>query len=84
MADARALIDRLKTAPILKGVRGQRPGDTEALAALLVRVGGLAASEAHIDQLDLNPLFVYPEGEGVVAVDALAVASGVVHGHGGH
>jgi acyl-CoA synthetase (NDP forming) len=76
-AQAEALIRRLKTAPILAGVRGQRPGDIAALASLVSRVADLAAAEANIDQLDLNPVFVYPVGEGVVAVDALAVAGQV-------
>lgn len=73
-AEAKALIARLRTAPILHGTRGQAPGDIDALAALVSRVAELARSEANIDQLDLNPVFVYPAGGGVVAVDALAVA----------
>jgi acetyltransferase len=73
-SEALRLIDRLKTAPILKGVRGQRAGDIDALADLVTRVGELARAENGIDQLDLNPVFVYSRGEGVVAVDALAVA----------
>lgn len=71
---ATALIGKLKTAPILAGARGQAPGDISALARLVSRVADLAAREANIDQLDLNPVFVYPVGQGVVAVDALAVA----------
>lgn len=72
--EARALIARLKTAPILNGVRGQPPADITALAGLVSRVAELARAEANLDQLDLNPVFVYPAGEGVVAVDALVVA----------
>lgn len=71
---ALTLIGKLKTAPILQGVRGQPPADVEALAALISRVADLALSEPEIDQLDLNPVFVYPKGQGVVAVDALAVS----------
>jgi acetyltransferase len=71
---ARVLIGRLKTAPILDGARGQPRGDIQALAELVSRVADLAETEANIDQLDLNPVFVYPAGQGVVAVDALAVA----------
>jgi len=80
--DAKALIGRLKTAPILAGARGQAPADIDALAALVSRVAELARAESNIDQLDLNPVFVYPAGEGVVTVDALVVA-GQPHG-GGH
>jgi len=73
-AEAKALILRLKTAPILGGVRGERPADIDALSALVSRVADLARTESEIDQVDFNPVFVYPEGEGVVAVDALVVA----------
>jgi acetate---CoA ligase (ADP-forming) len=72
--EALRLIGRLKTAPILHGVRGQPPADVEALAHLVSSVADLARAEASIDQLDLNPVFVYPRGEGVMAVDALIVA----------
>lgn len=77
---AKALIARLKTAPILQGVRGQGSADIDALAALVSRVADLARAEGNIDQLDLNPVFVYPAGEGVVAVDALAVAGQPTNG----
>ena len=69
------MIASLKTAPILMGARGEPPADIAALAELVVQVSILAASETGIDQLDLNPVFVYPEGQGLVAVDALAVAA---------
>jgi acetyltransferase len=59
----------------LAGTRGEAPGDLDALADLIVQVGNLATAETLIDQLDLNPVFVYPKGQGVVAVDALAVAA---------
>jgi acyl-CoA synthetase (NDP forming) len=73
-AQALRLILRLKTAPILQGTRGQGPADLEALAGLVSRVADLARTETSIDQLDLNPVFVHPRGEGVTAVDALVVA----------
>jgi len=85
--EAKQLILGLKTAPILAGVRGQKPADIDALAALVSRVAELARTETGIEQIDFNPVFVYPEGEGVVAVDALAVAvdpNGMAAGHGHH
>jgi len=74
-AEAKELILRLKTAPILAGVRGQAPADIDALAALVSRVADLARTETAIEQIDFNPVFVYAAGQGVVAVDALAVAA---------
>jgi acetyltransferase len=74
---AHQMIEELRIAPILKGVRGAEPSDIDALAVLLTRVGQLAwAESSRLSQLDLNPVFVYGAGEGVVAVDALAVAAG--------
>jgi acetyltransferase len=72
--EAKELILKLKTAPILAGVRGQAPADIDALAALVSRVADLARSETAIEQIDFNPVFVYAASQGVVAVDALAVA----------
>lgn len=73
-AEARALIARLKLAPLLEGVRGEAQADLDALAELVSRVAELARVERNIDQLDLNPVLVYPAGQGAVAVDALVVA----------
>lgn len=75
--EALALINKLKTAPILNGARGQGPADIEMLADLVTRIGDLARAERDIEQLDLNPVFVYPKGKGVVAVDALVVKRGI-------
>lgn len=82
--EALAMIARLKTAPILVGTRGEEPGDLDALADLVVRVGSLAMAEEAIEQFDLNPVFVYPRGQGVVAVDALAVAGNPARASSGH
>jgi len=83
-AEAKRLILSLKTAPILGGVRGQKPADIDALAALVSRVADLARTETGIEQIDFNPVFVYEAGQGVVAVDALAVAAGAQSAVGGH
>lgn len=77
---ALSLTRRLKTAPILEGVRGEAAGDMDALADLIVQVGELAIQEPALSQFDLNPVFVYPEGQGVVCVDALVVAGEMQEG----
>lgn len=70
--EALAMIARLKSAKLLAGWRSARPSDRAALAALMVRLSHLAADAADsIVAIDLNPVFVYAEGEGVAAVDAL-------------
>ena len=68
----RRRLERLRGAPILRGVRG-RPGvDLDALAALVAGVGRLLAEDPSIQEIDLNPVIASPSG--VVAVDALLVA----------
>ena len=52
------------------GARGRPPGDIDALATLLVRLGDFAVANAgRFRSLDLNPIIVKPAGQGVVAVD---------------
>lgn len=71
---ARAMIEELRIAPLFKGYRGRPPLDIEALADLLARVSCLIADHAdRIAEIDINPVFVRPEGEGVAAADALIV-----------
>ena len=72
--DALALLDELKGAALLKGVRGEKPADRVALAELVSAVSRFAADHADaVAEIDLNPVIVHPEGEGVSVVDALIV-----------
>ncbi len=70
--EALRMIGSLNASAILFGARGRPPADVDAMADLLMRGSDMAvAGQDTIDQLDLNPVFVYPKGQGVVAVDAL-------------
>ncbi|MEX2449425.1 MAG: acetate--CoA ligase family protein [Rhodospirillales bacterium] len=61
--DALDLIRSLKGAPILAGVRGQPPADVDALADVLVKLAQLGVDlKDHIDEADLNPVIVSPNG----------------------
>jgi acetate---CoA ligase (ADP-forming) len=64
---------RLKCGALLRGYRGSPALDVDALADLIVRVGQLLCSEPAIREIDLNPVIAYPDGQGVLALDALAV-----------
>jgi len=71
--DALGMIHGIKAAPLLLGARGRPPGDIEALAELLVNLSHFAVAHAgQIKALDLNPIIVRADGEGVVAVDIAA------------
>ena len=68
------MMAEVKGAQLLQGFRGRPAADLEALADTLVRVAYLAMHlEGHLAELDINPLMVLPSGQGVKAVDALAV-----------
>ena len=68
------MIERTKASQLLQGFRGSPQADLEALTETLIRVGRLAVDWAdRIEALDINPLLIMPEGQGVVAVDALLI-----------
>jgi acetate---CoA ligase (ADP-forming) len=72
--DALALIGELKGAALLDGVRGAPPADKAALAELMVALSRFAADHAdQIAEVDLNPVIVHAEGQGLSVVDALIV-----------
>jgi acetate---CoA ligase (ADP-forming) len=72
--DAREMLDELPGSAVLTGARGRPVADLAALAAALIRLGDLATELSHeLLELDINPLFALPEGQGALAGDALAV-----------
>jgi acyl-CoA synthetase (NDP forming) len=73
-SEAVAMIDEVKGAKLLRGFRGKPAADVDALADTLVNVSHLAVHlEGRLAELDINPLMVLPQGQGVKAVDALIV-----------
>ncbi|HWQ73421.1 MAG TPA: acetate--CoA ligase family protein [Desulfitobacteriaceae bacterium] len=72
--EALEMIKSLKVYKLLKGYRGSKTCDIDALADLMVRLSQFAADNKEVvKELDLNPVFVYPEGEGLAVVDALLI-----------
>ncbi|CAN7277709.1 acetate--CoA ligase family protein [Rhizobium sp. LjRoot254] len=71
-ADIEKAIAGLKITKLLAGYRGQAKGDMMALvSAVSAAADFVIAHAANIEELDINPLMVLPEGHGVVAADAL-------------
>ena len=66
-ARAKAMINRLQAAKLLQGFRGKQPADIAALEETL-------ALGERLVSLDLNPLMVLPEGQGVRIVDIVMQA----------
>jgi acyl-CoA synthetase (NDP forming) len=65
---------KLKAASLLTGFRGAPALDLAAVAEIASRLGRFASVHPEIAEIDVNPLLVYPEQEGAVAIDALIVA----------
>jgi acetate---CoA ligase (ADP-forming) len=69
-------LKRLKTAPLLEGVRGGPARDIAALVDVVGRIGALARGRPEIAEIEINPLAVFERGAGVLALDALIVVQG--------
>ena len=73
-AEALDMLAGLKARTLLDGYRGAAPRDLDALADCLVRIAAFAADHKDsVRELDLNPVFVYEQGQGVRIADALIV-----------
>ncbi|MCY1339633.1 Protein lysine acetyltransferase Pat [compost metagenome] len=71
------MIGRLKTAPLLQGFRGRPKADVAALAEAIVAFSRMVATLGdRLVEAEMNPVFVLPEGQGVVAADGVAVLAG--------
>lgn len=55
--EAASMLDGIKAAEVLKGVRGMDPANREALIEVLVNVSRLVDDVPEIVELDLNPVF---------------------------
>jgi acetyltransferase len=67
--DTREMITDTQAYNLLRGVRGEGSSDIEALTDAILRLEQLAIDFPEIVELDLNPLTVLQEGQGIVAVD---------------
>jgi len=67
--EAEAMLNEIRSKALLEGVRGKPPVDKEALVNTILRVGQLVQDFPEIAELDINPLIVYPEGQGALAID---------------
>ena len=72
--DAWEMIREIEGYPILEGVRGDKPSDLQAIVGVLMAVSQMATDlKDMVSEIDINPLIVYPEGEGAKVVDCLFI-----------
>ena len=60
--EAESMIREIKSIRLLQGVRGQKPCDLDTLANVLVNFSHLPFRYPEIDELDLNPVFLFSDG----------------------
>jgi acyl-CoA synthetase (NDP forming) len=69
--DVLAALARLRVAPLLRGVRGERPADVECFAEAAVAVCRLLSEDSGVLEVDVNPVVLGTAGDGCLAVDAV-------------
>ncbi|HYA54678.1 MAG TPA: acetate--CoA ligase family protein [Thermoplasmata archaeon] len=71
------MVQSVKAFPLLRGVRGEPPSDIEGITEVIERISQLAMEVPEIIELDINPLIVLPDRQGVIAADARVVLAPV-------
>jgi acetate---CoA ligase (ADP-forming) len=61
---------------LLNGARGKARKDLAALAHAIATISELAVAMPEIEEMDLNPVFLRDEGQGLVVADALLRITG--------
>lgn len=67
--EAEEMIREIRSFPLLEGVRGEPPADFEAMVDALLKISRLVTDFPEIVELDVNPLMVFDEGHGAMAID---------------
>ncbi|MEM0489675.1 MAG: acetate--CoA ligase [Ignisphaera sp.] len=71
--EAKEMVMETKAYNLLKGFRGEPTADIASVINILLRVGKLVTDVPDIVEMDINPLFVYEEGAGSMAIDVKMV-----------
>ena len=67
---AEIMIESIKSYRVLQGMRGKPASDIPAIKDCILRLSQMVSDHPEISELDINPLIVYPEGEGCVVADS--------------
>ncbi len=67
---AEIMLHSIKAYKVLKGMRGNPPSDIDAIKDCILRLSQMVSDHPEIAELDINPMIVYPEGEGCVVADS--------------
>lgn len=72
---AETMIRSIKGYKVLTGIRGMPPSDIDSIKDCMLRLSQMVTAHPEIDELDINPLIVYPEGQGCVVADTRILLS---------
>ena len=67
--EANDMITGIKTHELLEGIRGYKAKDIESITDIILRISQLVIDFPEINEFEINPLMVFDEGEGALAVD---------------
>ena len=67
------MVDATIAGKLLKGVRGSAQADLEAVKTAIAALSQLALDFPEIEEIEINPLVVYAQGQGALALDSRAV-----------
>jgi acyl-CoA synthetase (NDP forming) len=71
--DIEEMIDRTLAGKLLKGYRGSAKADIQAVKDVIARLSQLSLENTEIAEIEINPLIVYPEGQGAISLDSRAI-----------
>ena len=72
-----AMIEEIKSYPLLLGVRGEKKKDIDSVIDTIIKLGTILQQNPAISDIEINPLVIYQEGRGAKAVDAKIIISKV-------
>ncbi len=75
-SDALDMIQATKAGTLLAGYRGMPETDIEAVVDMILRLSALAMDYPQISEIEINPLVVFPKGEGAMALDGRVIFGG--------
>ncbi len=73
--DALQMITETRAGRLLTGFRGQPHADLDAVVDVLLRLSQLALDHPEVEEAEVNPLLVFPAGQGALALDGRVILS---------
>jgi len=68
--DIKTMVAETIAGKLLKGYRGSAVADFESLYEVITQLSHLATQHPEIQEIEINPLVVYQQGQGVMAIDS--------------